>query len=97
MQLAFQNSVSLLQGWVAFTGFHNVVILASLLVPLPFTTLAHLLLSIAYFILSLYTWAVVKSHMHALKVEKNKPLLPEGSITDYTVDGVDVTEIPVQV
>ncbi|XP_045110308.1 uncharacterized protein LOC123504082 isoform X2 [Portunus trituberculatus] len=93
----FTSSVTLLQGWVAFTGFHNLLILATLLVPLPFTTLTHLFLSIAYFILSLYTWAVVKSYMHALKVELNKPLLPEGSITDYTVDGVDVTEIPVQV
>ncbi|KAG0721252.1 hypothetical protein GWK47_046814 [Chionoecetes opilio] len=44
------NSVTLLNGWVAFTSFHNLLVLASLLVPLPFTTLSHLFLSIAYFI-----------------------------------------------
>lgn len=87
----------LVQGWVAFTGVHLIVILAFLLVPLPYTTLLHLLFSITHFIISLYTWAVVKSYMHSLKVELNKPIIPEGAITDYTVDGVDVTEIPVEV
>nr|XP_053652610.1 uncharacterized protein LOC128702393 [Cherax quadricarinatus]XP_053652611.1 uncharacterized protein LOC128702393 [Cherax quadricarinatus]XP_053652612.1 uncharacterized protein LOC128702393 [Cherax quadricarinatus] len=92
-----KGSVKLLQGWVAFTGVHNIVILVFLLVPLPFTTLPHLVFAIAHFIISLYTWAVVKSYMFSLKIEKNKLLLPEGSITDYLVDGIDVTEIPVEV
>ncbi|KAK3861850.1 hypothetical protein Pcinc_032226 [Petrolisthes cinctipes] len=93
-----RNSVPLLHGWVAFTGVHNLVILAFLLVPLPFTTLPHLLVTICHFILTLYAWAVVKSYRHNLKVALKKPLLPEGgSITDFTVDGVDVSEIPVQV
>ncbi|XP_045585121.1 uncharacterized protein [Procambarus clarkii] len=92
-----KRSVVLLQGWVAFTGVHNVVILVFLLVPLPFTTLPHLICSIAHFIISLYTWAVVKSFMYSIKLENTQPLLPEGAVTDYTVDGVDVTEIPVEI
>ncbi|XP_071527655.1 uncharacterized protein [Panulirus ornatus] len=92
-----KGSVHLLQGWVAFTSFHNILILVFLLVPLPFTTLPHLLLSITHFVASLYMWAVVKSYMHTLKVEKKKVVIPDDAITDFSVDGVDVTEIPVEV
>ena len=90
-----QKSPRLIGGWVFYTAMQMSLLLADLVITLTFTTLAHLLLLLLEFILTLYTWAVVKSHMNNLKAEKKKPPLPEGAITDYTVDGIQAEEITV--
>ncbi|CAL4066352.1 unnamed protein product, partial [Meganyctiphanes norvegica] len=88
---------NLLAGWVFCTWLHMGLVMADLLFTLHLTTALHLVSSVAYFTYSLYTWAVVKSHMHAIKVEKNKRPYVEGIITDYTIDGVDVHQLATEI
>ncbi|KAK7065387.1 hypothetical protein SK128_001058 [Halocaridina rubra] len=94
---AFWRSPRLLQGWVALTSLHMVIVFADLLYTLAHTTLLHLCTSLALFVLALYTWAVVRSFMHTLIFEKKQPQARKSDATDYTVDGVDIEGTPIQV
>lgn len=84
-----QKMPALLSGWVGLTNVHMVLVLANLLLTLPFTTLVHLLITLAQFVGVLCAWVVVKSHRQQLRVIKTKPPVAEHAIFDYTVDGVD--------
>ena len=83
-------------GWVFWTFMQMVFLMVDLIVTLTYTTLTHLLVILVMFVVTLYTWAVVKSHMNCIKADKKKPPLPEGAITDYTVDGIQAQDIPVE-
>ncbi|KAF2361606.1 hypothetical protein FHG87_007641 [Trinorchestia longiramus] len=85
----FKKLPSLLSMWVGLTNIHMVVVLADLLLTLAFTTLLHLLITLAHFVAALCAWVVVKSHRQQLRVFRTRPPVPDNALLDYTVDGVD--------
>ena len=66
-----------------------VLVMANLLLTLAYTTLVHLLITLAHFVAALCAWVVVKSHRQQLRVIKARPPVPNNALLDYTVDGVD--------
>ncbi|KAL7637057.1 UNVERIFIED_CONTAM: hypothetical protein RMT77_012815 [Armadillidium vulgare] len=86
----------LMQGWVHFTLILMGLLFTDLVVTLAFTTIWHLTASVSLFIASLYVWAVVRSHMNALREERKRIPLPENAIKEYTVDGMDITTLPIE-
>jgi len=85
----YKKVAALLSGWVLLTNIHMVLVISNLLLTLAFTTIMHLLLTLTQFVAALCAWVVVKSHRHALRLQRNRPPVPPHALFDYTVDGVD--------
>jgi len=85
----FKETASLLAGWVLLAHCHMVLVLCQLLITLPFSTVQHLLLTLAHFVASLCAWVVVKSQREVYLMTKFRSPVPDHALLDYTVDGVD--------
>ncbi|XP_018022812.1 uncharacterized protein LOC108678833 [Hyalella azteca] len=85
----YKKVPTLLSPWVGMTNIHMMLVFVDLLLTLAFTTLLHLLITLAHFVAALCAWVVVKSHRQQLRVLRSRPPIPDNALLDYTVDGVD--------
>ncbi|XP_076069839.1 uncharacterized protein LOC143041712 [Oratosquilla oratoria] len=85
----------LLSGWVYWTCLHMALLMIDLVFTLAHTTLLHLSILFANFLLALCTWAVMKSHVRQLWVERNTLRAREAKRKNPDLECLDISDFAI--